>query len=95
MGQKKYNVIIKNKTLRGIKKLPQNIQERFNVLLHDLIDKGPIQPNWSNFSKLAKNKYHCHLGYSWVACWEQKEQKLIIEVYYVGSREKVPYKKSF
>jgi len=91
MDAKQYNVIIKRKILRAIQKLPQGVQNKFNVLLHDLIDKGPVQPHWPNFSKLAHNQYHCHLGYGWVTCWEQTGNNFIIEVYYVGSREKAPY----
>ena len=40
---------------------------------------------------IGKNKYHCHLSLSWVACWELKDNKIEVEVYYVGSRESAPY----
>ncbi len=43
-------------------------------------------------NKLAENKYHCHLNYRWVACWQIEDNKLkIIEIYFVGSRENAPY----
>ena len=52
---------------------------------------GPIQKRWNNFSPLGKEKYHCHLTYSYVACWTCQKGEIEIEVYYVGSREKAPY----
>ena len=76
---------------KSIRKLPDNIKKKLVVLLDDLRDKGPILKNWSNFSSLGANKYHCHLSYHWVACWQCEKNSIIIEVYYAGSREKAPY----
>ena len=60
--------------------------------LVDAIKKnGPVQPSFRNYSKLSKNEYHCHLDYHWVACWKCENEKYIVEVYYVGSRESAPY----
>ncbi len=42
-------------------------------------------------NKLGENTYHCHLAYRWVACWRNEKGKMIVEVEYVGSREKAPY----
>lgn len=67
------------------------VQEKLAVLVDDLEDKGPVQSGWPNYSKLGKEKYHCHLGRKWVACWHYEEKSLIIEVYYAGSRENAPY----
>lgn len=86
-----YEIKIKRKLENSIKKLPITIQKKFSRLILDLRDKGPEQPSWPNYSKLSKNEYHCHLGYSWVACWKHEKKSIIIEVYYVGSREKAPY----
>ena len=86
-----YRVNIGKKALKGLPKLPLLVQKKLNLLLKDLRDFGPVQPNWPNYSKLGSDKYHCHLGYSWVACWESEKGTLIIEVYYVGSRENAPY----
>jgi hypothetical protein len=52
---------------------------------------GPIQKSWNNFSPLGNEKYHCHLNYRYVACWNYRQGEKEIEVYYVGSREKAPY----
>jgi len=86
-----YNVVTKKKILKGFKKLPVWVQKKTAALVNDLKDKGPEQPNWQNYSKLSKTEYHCHLGTSWVACWKHEKGTIIIEVYYVGSREKAPY----
>ena len=86
-----YNVIIKKGILKSIQKMPKNTQFIFDSLVNDLIEKGPIRSEWPNFSKLGKNKYHCHLSYKWVACWHNEKDSIIIEVYYAGSRENAPY----
>jgi mRNA-degrading endonuclease RelE of RelBE toxin-antitoxin system len=86
-----YQVKIKRQVERKLNRLPLIVQKKFGRLVLDLRDKGPVQPDWPNFSKLEKNTYHCHLGYAWVACWQCEQNDIIIEVYYVGSREKAPY----
>jgi hypothetical protein len=67
------------------------VQILFGKLVEDLRDKGPLRHDWPNYSKLTERKYHCHLAHKWVACWEWEKETLVIEVYYVGSREKAPY----
>ena len=86
-----YRVVIKKKVLKNISKLPKKIQKYLADLVEDLKDLGPIQKQWTNFSTLGKNEYHCHLDYHWVACWKSENDSLIIEVYYAGSRENAPY----
>ena len=86
-----YEVRIKKKVVRGLKKLPKKIQQLLFLLIEDLKADGPVQKNWENFSSIGKGKYHCHLTYHYVACWTCRQGKIIIEVYYVGSREKAPY----
>ncbi len=84
-----------NKILEGIKKMPTLEQKKLSYLIDDLETNGPIQAGWKNYSKLGKNKFHCHLSYKWVVCWECDENTnnsiKIIEVYYAGSRENAPY----
>jgi mRNA-degrading endonuclease RelE of RelBE toxin-antitoxin system len=86
-----YDVVVKKKVLKGLKKLPLWIQKKLGMLVLDLRENGPEQPRWQNYSKLSSTEYHCHLGTSWVACWQHQKKTLIIEVYYAGSREKAPY----
>ena len=87
----KYRVIWKRKVERQIYKCPKIVQQKFWTLVKDLREKGPIQRGWRNFSKLDENEYHCHLDYSWVAVWNCERESIIVEVVYVGSREKAPY----
>lgn len=84
-------VVYKRKQERNLRKLPVTVQVLFQALVKDLEATGPEQTNWQNFSKLGNNKFHCHLNYSYVACWRNNNGNLMIEVYYVGSREKAPY----
>jgi mRNA-degrading endonuclease RelE of RelBE toxin-antitoxin system len=86
-----YKVIIKKKVNKSIEKMPKDIRLTMALLVTDLEKSGPIQKAWANFSKLGNNKYHCHLSYKWVACWEYIENNITIEVYYAGSRENAPY----
>ena len=87
----KYEVILKRKVEKGLVKLPLRVQKKLAVLANDLRDQGPLQPTWPNYSKLSPTEYHCHVERSWVACWRHEKQSIVIEVYYVGSREKAPY----
>lgn len=86
-----YELKFKKKILKKLNKTPIWIQQKFSKLLDDLKLKGPEQPDWYNYSQLNKEEYHCHLSRSWVACWQYREAEIIIEVYYVGSRENAPY----
>ena len=86
-----YEVIIKKKTLKNIRRMPAPIQKKMANLAEDLPDNVPIRSDWPNFSKLGKNEYHCHLSHSWVACWYHERNTVVIEVYYAGSRENAPY----
>ena len=87
----KYEVRIKWKVERGLRKLPADVQKLLFLLVADLQIDGPIQKTWRNFSSLGGDRFHCHLNYSYVACWTCRKHGIIIEVYYVGSRERSPY----
>jgi hypothetical protein len=86
-----FSVLIKKKILKEAEKMPVHVQEKLAALVDDLREKGPIQPGWPNYSKIGKEKYHCHLTRRWVACWHYKDNSLVIEVYYAGSRENAPH----
>lgn len=91
-----FTVQYKKKVEKQINKLPPKIKQRMFALIADLEDMGPERVNWPNYSKLGKikggiTKHHCHLHRSWVACWKHKKNTILIEVYYVGSRESAPY----
>ena len=87
----KYEVRIKKKVERGLRKLPADVQKLLFLLVVDLQADGPVQKTWQNFSPLGADRYHCHLSYRYVACWTCRKNEIVIEVYYVGSREKAPY----
>jgi len=53
--------------------------------------EGNQSKRWHNFFPVGKETYHCHLNYRYVACWTHRQGEIVIEVYYVGSREKAPY----
>lgn len=78
---------MKRKVEKTTAKMPRAMQERLAILINDL----PKLADWPNFSPLGEDKYHCHLGYKWVACWRWESGTIIIEVYYAGSRENAPY----
>ncbi len=84
-------MFLKKKVVKQLKKLQIQIQEKFDDLVTDLEETGPIQIEWQNYSKLSDKEYHCHLAYSWVACWRHEKETIMIEVYYAGGREKSPY----
>lgn len=86
-----YQVSIRRKAARGLEKLPKNVQKLLFLLIADLQAAGPVQRCWQNFSSLGGDRYHCHLAYRYVACWTCRKGDIVIEVYYVGSREKAPY----
>jgi mRNA-degrading endonuclease RelE of RelBE toxin-antitoxin system len=88
-----WNVEIKKKVQRRLAKLPGDVQEKALALAIDLRNHGKNPgKNWKNFSPLSNNTFHCHLSYSYVACWEVINEKIrLMEVYYVGSREDAPY----
>lgn len=86
-----YEVVISRKALKGIDKLGKKEKEVLAKLITDLRISGPVQPSYPHYSSLGGNRYHCHLSYHWVACWNLEKGQLRIEVYYVGSRESAPY----
>jgi mRNA-degrading endonuclease RelE of RelBE toxin-antitoxin system len=87
-----YTVRVKKTVTKRFDRLPANVQERFFTLVRLLEADGPTAGRaFQNYSKLSGNEYHCHLNYSYVACWRHEKETIIIEVYYVGSREDAPY----
>lgn len=89
--EKKYKVVWKNKIRKQISKCPVKVQRKFFQLVRDIERKGAIQKEWSNFSALGKDFYHCHLDYGWAAVWYWEKNTIVVEVTYVGSRENTPY----
>jgi hypothetical protein len=87
-----FKVTLKNSVKKAVKKLPKVAAVRFAKLVDDLKQKGAVQLQWPNYSKLkGTNTHHCHLSYDWVACWVETQQVIKIEGAYAGSRESAPY----
>ena len=86
-----YRVMVKKSVTKRLRKCPESVQILFDELTEDLRKNGPVQSSWRNYSPLGKNMYHCHLNYSYVACWYHEKDTIEIEVYYAGSREDAPY----
>ena len=86
-----YEVMVLKKAQKDIDKAPAFVQAKFVKLVQDLSQFGPILPSWPHYSKLGSITYHCHLADKWVACWRSESGALLVEVYYVGSRESAPY----
>jgi mRNA-degrading endonuclease RelE of RelBE toxin-antitoxin system len=88
----RWAVRVTKKADKGVRKLKKLEKSKLHALLIDLQQTGPVQTSWKNFSRLKSDKFHCHLSYHWVVCWEVIDKKIkILEVYYVGSRENAPY----
>ncbi len=87
----KYKVMLSKRVLKRLARLPEKVRKRFEDLAQ-VLRAGPTAPYaFQNYSPLGDGGYHCHLGYRHVACWRCEKGTIIIEVYYVGSREDAPY----
>ena len=80
----RWKVEFSKKAAKQKEKLPEHIQEIAAALVIDIEAGGPVRGNWANYSKLSlPDTHHCHLN--------KRGRPTIVEVYYVGSREKAPY----
>ncbi|MBI2970166.1 MAG: cytotoxic translational repressor of toxin-antitoxin stability system [Gammaproteobacteria bacterium] len=87
-----WTVKVARRAAKRALRLPSRVQMLFQTLLVDLATTGPIQHEWPNYSRLADERYHCHLTYRCVAfSMEAAPESRVIEVTYVGSREDAPY----
>lgn len=90
-----WKVIVHRQVEKHFHRLPKAVQESLLVLIRDLERDGPIRGNWPNYSKLGRNRHHCHIKKgkpTYVAIWEIRENEIkLIEVIYVGTHEKAIY----
>ncbi len=86
-----FTVVMPKRVEKQIQKLRLLEKKKLVQLIDDLREFGPVQNRWRNYSKLSDLAHHCHLSYHWIACWRETEKELVLEVYYVGSRENAPY----
>ena len=82
-----WNVSVKKKIQKQIKKLPQGVRYSLVTLLLEIESYGPVRGNWTNYGSLSNNRYHCHLKKgkpTYVAVWEITDKKSkSVEVSYV------------
>ena len=90
-----WTVSLTKKAEKQKQKLPEPVQLKLIALIKEIEVSGPVRGNWPNYSKLGGLKHHCHIKDgrpSYVACWEVTGAEVkLVEVYYVGTREKAPY----
>ena len=94
-----WDVKFSKKACKQLKKLPVKVQTIVQLLVTEMILKGPNLHGWPNYGKLkakkSKDLFHCHLikgKPTYVACWEIVDKKCkFIEVIYVGTHENAKY----
>jgi hypothetical protein len=86
-----FTVVMPKRVEKQIQKLRLLEKKKLVQLIEDLREFGPILHRWKNYCKIGEAEYHCHLSYHWVACWRETDKELVLDVYYVGSRENAPY----
>jgi mRNA-degrading endonuclease RelE of RelBE toxin-antitoxin system len=91
-----WTVRISKKASKQVGKAPEKYRVVLVKLMRDLELFGPVRGEWPNYSKLGPGFHHCHLKKkgkpTYVACWQVLEKEIkLMEVYYVGTREKAPY----
>lgn len=90
-----WEVCFKKKAAKGLKGLPKRVSAQVFLLADEIKLFGPVRGNWKSYSKLGGDKHHCHVQDgrpSYVVCWEVVNRVVkIVEIYYVGTREKAPY----
>jgi mRNA-degrading endonuclease RelE of RelBE toxin-antitoxin system len=87
-----WTVSVSKRALNKAKKLPDKTKAALALLLKEIEAKGPVRGNWPNYSKLSDGRHHCHLSHSYVAVWQVMDKEIkLVEVIYVGTREKAPY----
>ena len=90
----KWTVKLHRAVQKKLPKLPGKVLDTLERLLADIELSGPVRGNWSNYSKLADGRHHCHLKKgkpTYVAVWSEDKGTVTVEVIYVGTHEKAPY----
>jgi len=91
-----WTVLYSRKAAKQRGQLSERWRKVLVALVAELKRGGPVRGNWPNYSKLGAICHHCHLNKkgktTYVAVWEVTDREIkIIEVTYVGTREKAPY----
>lgn len=87
-----WKVFFSGKAEKQFKELREAEQRKTRALVEAIKAMGPVQGAWPNYSKLGTNTHHCHLSFRYVMVWRVVDKTIqIVEVTYVGTREKAPY----
>lgn len=87
-----WQVYFRGSAEKQLKELREIEQKKAKALVKAIETIGPVQGDWPNYSKLTRHEHHCHLSYRYVMVWKVIDEiARVIEVTYVGSREKAPY----
>lgn len=95
----KWEINFSGQARKQVKKMPHKVIDALNFLRMDIAESGPVQPSWPNYGKLKGREgyHHCHLNKGkpcYVAVWFVNKDKVnLVEVRYVGTHEKVDYRK--
>lgn len=79
-------------------KMPLDMVERFYILVRELEQEGPVQPEWHHYGKLSgkKDVHHCHLNKGkprYVVVWKVEDRQVnIMEILYAGTHENADYR---
>lgn len=89
-----WTVTLHRKVDKALASLPAAVQKHLFRLVYEIELFGPVRGNWTNYSKLDKNRHHCHLKIgrpSYVAVWTEDKESITVEVVYAGTHENAPY----
>ena len=91
----KWTVMISRGARRQVRRLPEQAMRNLVALIKEIETLGPVRGNWPNYSRLGKDRHHCHIKKgrpTYVAIWEVREKEIrLVEVTYAGTHEKTPY----
>ena len=91
----KWKVTLSNRARKNLDSMPDKVKKTLAFLIREIELTGPVKGNWPNYSKLGKDRHHCHLKKgkpTYVAVWEVKDKEIrLVEVVYAGTHEKAPY----
>ena len=93
-----WNVAISEKARKQIDMLSERFKNAAALLIRDLTNNGPAQPDWPNYGRLQGKKSdlrHCHLAKksrpTYVVIWEVFKKLKKILVRQVKTHEKTDY----
>ena len=91
-----WNLGFTKKAAKQERKLLPKVKKKLEVILDNLEKSGPVV-NCMNFSKIENSRYgehlfHCHINYRNSVIWRVHKEEKFIQIIYVGSREKAPYR---